>query len=100
VFKTLTSQIKSTIVYYNFYHSYYAFESRPTFESSVPSIGRSPENKTFYNSEINLVTITPNSQTRTQIHFGKHLREVATIRLLSTQSIITIFLDPHFQKKS
>jgi len=68
VFRTLTSQSKSTIVYYNFYHSFHSYsasESPPTFESPAPSIARSSENKTFYNSEINSVTSTPNSQTRT-----------------------------------
>ena len=50
-------------------HKFSAFAPRPTFMSPASSVTRSPENETFYKSEINSVTITPNSQLRTQIHF-------------------------------
>ena len=57
-----------------FNHKFYAFAPCPTFMSPAPSMTRSPENKTFYKSEINSVTITSSSQLRTQIQFENILR--------------------------
>ena len=50
-------------------------EPRATLMSPIQSTARSPENKIFYNSEINSVTFTPNSQTHIQIHFENTLGE-------------------------
>ena len=50
-------------------HKFSAFAPCPTFMSPAPSMTRSPKNKIFYKSEINSITITPNSQLHTQIHF-------------------------------